>query len=138
MADDTLTPIDEYIEAARPEVQQVLRKIRDTIRKTAPDAGEKIGYGIPTFTLHGNLVHFAAFKKHIGFFPPVRGDAALMKAVAPYANARGNLQFQLDEPIPYALITRIVKTRVADQRSRADAKKSPAKKVAAKKPAKKR
>ena len=107
--------IDDYIEqAAVPEVRTILQKIRATIHQAAPAAEEKISYRIPTFTLEGNLVHFAAFKNHIGFYPPVKGDAKLRQAVAVYAGEKGNLRFPLDEAIPYALIARIVKARVRE------------------------
>lgn len=114
MKSDSTTPttIDEYIAAFPPEVQTILQRIRATVGKAAPRAEEKISYRIPSFTLDGQLVYFAAFKKHIGFYPPVRGDARLKKDVAPYAGEKGNLQFPLDQPIPYPLIARIVKARV--------------------------
>jgi uncharacterized protein YdhG (YjbR/CyaY superfamily) len=104
--------IDKYIASFSPEVQAILEKIRLTIRNAAPDAQETISYNIPTFTLNGALVHFAAFKKHIGFFPPVRGDARLEKAASKYAGEKGNLRFPLDQPIPYSLIERLVKLRI--------------------------
>jgi uncharacterized protein YdhG (YjbR/CyaY superfamily) len=104
--------IDKYIASFSPEIQAILEKIRLTIRNAAPDAKETISYNIPTFTLNGALVHFAAFKKHIGFFPPVRGDARLEKAASKYAGEKGNLRFPLDQPIPYSLIERLVKLRV--------------------------
>lgn len=104
--------IDEYIESCSPGVRPVLELIRATIRGAAPDARETISYRIPAFTQNGALVYFAAFRKHIGFYPPVRGDARLEKAVSPYAGEKGNLRFPLDRPIPYALIERIVKHRV--------------------------
>jgi uncharacterized protein YdhG (YjbR/CyaY superfamily) len=104
--------IDEYIASFSPEVQTILERIRLTIRSAAPDAQETISYGIPTFTLNGALVHFAAFKQHIGFYPPVRGDARLVKASSAYAGEKGNLRFPLDQPIPYGLIERLVKLRV--------------------------
>lgn len=106
--------IDDYIEQAAPEVRSILQKIRATIHHAAPAAEEKISYRTPTFTLEGNLVHFAAFKNHIGFYPPVKGDAKLRQAVAPYAGEKGNLRFPLDEAIPYPLIARIVKARVRE------------------------
>lgn len=111
--------IDEYIASFSPEVQAILERIRLTIRKAAPDAQETISYNIPTFRLNRVLVHFAAFKKHIGFYPPVRGDARLEKAVSPYAGEKGNLQFPLDQPVPYTLIERIVKFRVKQNSSKA-------------------
>lgn len=104
--------IDKYIASFSPEVQAILAKIRLTIRNVAPDAQETISYNIPTFTLNGVLVHFAAFKEHIGFYPPVRGDAKLEKAVSRYAGEKGNLRFPLDRPIPYGLIERLVKLGV--------------------------
>jgi uncharacterized protein YdhG (YjbR/CyaY superfamily) len=118
--------IDDYIATFAPAVQAILRKIRRTIRGGAPDAEEAISYQIPTFKWHGNLVHFAAFKNHIGFYPPVGGDAALVKAVSPYANERGNLRFPLDQPIPYELIERIVKLRVKQNLAKAAAKRKKA------------
>jgi uncharacterized protein YdhG (YjbR/CyaY superfamily) len=115
--------IDEYIAMFSPEVQEILQKIRSTIRRVAPEALETISYGIPTFKLHGNLVHFAAFKEHIGFFPPVRDDARLLKAVSKYAGPKGNLRFPLDRPIPYGLIERIAKLRVKQNVTKAAEKK---------------
>jgi uncharacterized protein YdhG (YjbR/CyaY superfamily) len=111
--------IDEYITSFSPEVQAILERVRLTIRDAAPDAEETIRYNIPTFTLNGNLVHFAAFKNHVGFYPPVRRDARLEKAVLPYAGEKGNLRFPLDQPIPYALIKRIVKLRMKQNASKA-------------------
>ena len=108
----TPTNIDEYIAGFPPEVQAILEKIRLTIQEAAPDAQETISYKIPAFALNGILVYFAAFKKHIGFYPPVRGDAKLAKLLAPFAGPKGNLQFPLGKPIPYDLIERIVKLRV--------------------------
>jgi uncharacterized protein YdhG (YjbR/CyaY superfamily) len=104
--------IDEYIAGFPSEVQAILRDIRATIRRAAPDAEEIISYRMPAFRLGGILVYFAAFRKHIGLYPPVRGDAKLEKAIAPWAGPKGNLQFPLDQPIPLELIARIVKLRV--------------------------
>lgn len=115
--------VDEYIAGFPREVQTILKQIRKTVKAAAPEARERIAYRIPTFDLDGVLVHFAAFKNHIGFYPPVRGDAGLEKAVAPFANEKGNLSFPLDEPIPYALITRIVKFRMKQNRATAAASK---------------
>src|ERR1700676_4668235 len=111
--------IDEYIASFSPDVQAILEKIRLTIRQAAPDAQETISYKIPAFTLEGILVYFAAFKKHIGFYPPVRGHAKLEKAISTYAGEKGNLQFPLHQPIPYGLIERIVKLRVKQNLSKA-------------------
>ena len=107
----------------RTEVQGILEKIRATIRKAAPEAEQKISYQIPTFALQGNLIHFAAFNKHIGLYPPVKGDEELQAEIAPYRGEKGNLKFPLDQPIPYALIRRIVKFRVKEQLERAAAKR---------------
>jgi uncharacterized protein YdhG (YjbR/CyaY superfamily) len=104
--------IDKYIASFSPEVQAILKTMRLTIRNAAPEAQETISYNMPTFTLNGALVHFAAFKKHIGFYPPVRGDAKLEKAASRYAGEKGNLRFPLDHPIPYGLIEKLVKFRV--------------------------
>jgi uncharacterized protein YdhG (YjbR/CyaY superfamily) len=113
--------IDEYIASFPPEVQAVLEKIRLTIRQAAPDAQETISYKMPAFTLDGILVYFAAFKKHIGLYPPVRGDAKLEKAISHYAGEKGNLKFPLDQPIPYRLIERIVILRVKQNKAKARA-----------------
>jgi uncharacterized protein YdhG (YjbR/CyaY superfamily) len=115
--------IDDYIAAFPPAIRTILEKIRATIRKTAPDAVETISYQIPTFALCGNLVHFAAFKNHIGFYPPVRSDEKLRDKASVYANEKGNLRFPLDEPIPYALIGKIVKARVRENLENAERRK---------------
>ena len=115
--------IDEFIAMFSPEVQEVLQKIRATIHRVAPEAQESICYGIPTFKLNGNLVHFAAFKEHIGFFPPVRGEARLVKAVSRYAGPKGNPRFPLDRPIPYGLIERITKLRIKQNEANAAKKR---------------
>ena len=116
--------VDAYIAAFPPEVQAILEKVRLTVRQAAPDAQEIISYQIPAFTLNGVLVYFAAFKKHIGFYPPIQGDAKLVVAVAPYAGEKGNLRFPLDQPIPYGLIKRMVKLRVKQNLEKALAKSS--------------
>ena len=110
--------IDTYIAGFPPDVQAILRRIRATVREAAPAAEETISYQIPAFRLNGVLVYFAAFKNHIGVFPPVRGDAALEKAVSPYAGEKGNLRFPLDKPMPYGLIRRIVKLRVRQDQAK--------------------
>jgi uncharacterized protein YdhG (YjbR/CyaY superfamily) len=104
--------IDEYIAGQPAKVRAILTRIRRTIARAAPAAQEKISYRMPAFTLNGVLVYFAAFKAHIGLYPPVRGDARLEKALAPYAGPKGNLRLPLDQPMPYDLITRLVKLRV--------------------------
>jgi len=115
--------IDDYIAAFPPEVQAILQRIRSTVRNAAPDAQETISYKMPAFTQNGILVYFAAFKKHVGLYPPVSGDASLEKAIAPYAGEKGNLRFPLDQPIPYDLIERIVKLRVKQSSAKAAAKR---------------
>ena len=114
--------IDEYIAAAAPEARPVLERIRRVVRTAAPDAEELISYRMPAFRQHGILVYFAAFKNHIGLFPPVSGDASLEKTLARYAGPKGNLQFPLDRPIPYALIGRIVRFKLKQNLARASAK----------------
>ena len=104
--------IDEYIAAAAPAARPVLRRIRSTARRAASGSEETISYGMPTLKQGRVLLHFAAFKGHIGVFPPVRGNAVLERAVAKYAGPKGNLRFPLDGPIPYGLIERIVRFRV--------------------------
>jgi uncharacterized protein YdhG (YjbR/CyaY superfamily) len=101
----------------------VLKQLRAVIKAAAPQAGETINYAIPTFTLNGNLVHFAAFAKHIGFYPAPSGIAAFKKELAAYEGAKGSVKFPLEKPLPLKLVTRIVKFRVAEQM-----KKSPKKK----------
>jgi len=114
--------IDEYISAFSPDVQTILQQIRQVVQSAAPGAQETISYQIPAFKLNGVLVYFAAFKKHIGFYPPVRGDVRLEKAVAPYAGEKGNLRFPLDQPIPFDLIERITKLRVKQNSAKATSK----------------
>lgn len=103
--------IDEYIEGCAAEARPILRRVRATIARAAPGATETISYRIPAFKRGRILVYFAAFKHHIGLYPPVKGDPALEKAVAPYAGEKGNLRFPLDRPIPYGLISKVVKFR---------------------------
>ncbi len=106
--------IDEYIDQFSPEVQSILRDIRATIARAAPGAIETISYRIPAFTLNGMLIYFAAFKNHIGLYPPVKGDAALNRAIARYRGEKGNLRLPLGESIPHDLIARIVKARIVE------------------------
>lgn len=108
----TYSNIDEYISNFPEDVQKILEKIRQTIKKTAPEATEAIAYGLPTFKQNGNVVHFGAYKNHIGFYPAPMGIEKFKKETAPYEAGKGTLQFELDKPIPYELITRIVKFRV--------------------------
>ena len=115
--------LDEYIARFPADVQAILEKVRATIRTAAPEAQETISYQMPAFKRHGILIYFAGWKNHIGLYPPVSGDKALEKAVARYAGPKRNLQFSLDQPIPYDLIERIVKLRVNQNSARAAAKR---------------
>ena len=114
MAPSTNRPgsIDEYIASFDPEVQAILQKLRATVRAAAPGAREVISYRMPALRQNGVLVYFAAFKSHIGLYPPITGDAKLERQASVYAGEKGNLRFPLDRPIPHALIERIVKLRV--------------------------
>ena len=114
--------IDEYIAGFPQDVQEILEKIRVTIGKAAPDAEETIKYQMPTFTLKGNLVHFAAFKKHIGFYPVPTGIEEFKNELSVYAGGKGSVKFPLDKPIPFALIGKIVRFRVRENLDRAKAK----------------
>lgn len=111
--------IDEYIAGFPDDVQEILEKVRRTIRKAAPDAQETIKYQIPTYTLKGNLLSFAAYKKHIGLYPAPAGDKKFNKQLSVYKAAKSTVRFPLDKPIPYDLISRLVKYRVKDQLARA-------------------
>ncbi len=125
MSSDQPAPqsIDEYIAGFPADVQQILQQIRQTIREAAPGAQEAISYQMPTFKLHGNLVHFAAFKQHIGFYPTPSGIDAFKDELAPYASSKGAVQFPLGKPFPYELISRIVAYRVEENLAKAAAKK---------------
>jgi uncharacterized protein YdhG (YjbR/CyaY superfamily) len=110
--------VDAYIAAFPPKVRALLQKVRRAIRAAAPRAAECISYRIPAYRQNGVLVYFAGFKSHVGLYPPVRGDAALAKAVKQYAGPKGNLKFPYDEPLPLALIARIVRHKVKQDRAR--------------------
>ncbi len=110
--------IDEYISAFPPAVQTILKRMRATIRVAVPDAQETIKYRIPTFVLHENLVHFAAFKKHIGFYPTPSGIRHFKRELASYQTSKGAVQFPLDKPIPYTLIKEITAFRAKEARNR--------------------
>jgi uncharacterized protein YdhG (YjbR/CyaY superfamily) len=106
--------VDAYIASSPAAVRPILAAIRTTVRNAAPSAEERISYGMPAYFLGGVLVYFAAYKKHIGFYPPIR-DKSLRLLLARYAGPKGNLQFPLSEPIPHALITKIVEARVKER-----------------------
>ncbi len=123
-ADQTIPrTIDEYIAAFPENVQEILKKVRATIRQAAPDAEEAIKYRIPAFVLKGDLVYFAAFKKHIGFYPIPTGIEAFKKELSPYKQGRGSVQFPLDQPIPYDLIDKITRFRMKQNLERTEAKR---------------
>ena len=115
--------IDEYIAEFPKNVRDILEEIRSIIRESAPEAEEAIRYGIPTFMLNGNLVHFAAFKNHIGFYPTPSAINAFNKELSPYKLAKGTVQFPIDEPIPFDLIRKIVRYRVKETIARREEKK---------------
>src|ERR1700704_5909423 len=119
----TPTDIDGYISQFPADVQAVLQEVRETIRRAAPDAEEVISYQMPAFRQHGILVYFAAWKNHVGLYPPISGDPVIEVAVARYAGPKGNLQFPLDEPMPLALIERVVRLRVKQDTAKATAKR---------------
>ena len=118
-----LKDIDEYIAQFPEDVQVILKNIRSTIRKAAPKAAETIKYQMPTFTLNGNLIHFGAYKKHIGLYPAPRGDANFKDLLAPYEGEKSTVRFPLNKPIPYRLISKIVKFRVKKSLKKATYKK---------------
>jgi len=115
-----LRNIDEYIAGFPEGVREILEKIRTTIRKAAPAAEERISYQLPCFRLKGNLVYFGAFKKHIGFFPTSSGIKEFERELSAYEGSKGTVRFPLDKPIPYGLITKIVKFRVKEDSKKAE------------------
>ena len=117
-----INSIDEYIATFPKDIQKILEELRATIKAAAPDSEEKISYQMPTFFLNGNLVHFAAFKKHIGFYPTPSGIEAFQKELSVYDGAKGSVQFPIDEPMPLKLISRIVKFRAAENIKKAKIK----------------
>lgn len=118
----TYKSTDEYISQFPPGIREKLETIRKVIKESAPDAEEKISYQMPAFALNGILVYFAAFKDHIGFFPTAGGVAAFKDELAGYKTSKGTIQFPMDKPLPYDLISRIVKFRVAENIEKAESK----------------
>lgn len=118
----TYKDIDSYIKLQPKDVQVILEKVREAISKAAPEAEETINYGIPTFTLNGNLVHFAAYKSHIGFYPTPSAIEAFKKELSVYEGAKGSVQFPLDKAMPLTLISKIVKYRVIENLAKVAAK----------------
>ena len=116
--------VDEYIAAFPPGVRTILRKIRATAAATAPDASEKISYRMPAFAQDGILIYFAAFKNHIGVFPPVSGDSRLERSLLRYRGPKGNLKFPIDQPMPYHLIKKIVALRLRQNAAKAAARRT--------------
>ena len=114
----TPASMDDYIAGFTPQVQAMLQEVRQAVHRAAPQAQECISYQIPAFRQGGILVYFAAFKKHIGFYPPVRGDAKLEAAVARYAGEKGNLRFPLEQPMPLELIEQITRLRLKQEQAK--------------------
>lgn len=119
----TFKSIDEYISQFTPDVQEILISLTRVIKEAAPQAEEKISYQMPTFSLEGNLVHFAAYKNHLGFYPSPSGIEAFKDELSFYKSAKGSVQFPLNKALPYELISEIVKFRVRENTSRAKTKK---------------
>jgi uncharacterized protein YdhG (YjbR/CyaY superfamily) len=115
--------IDEYIAGFPADIQEILERIRQVVREEAPQAEETISYHMPTFRLHGNLVHFAAFTNHIGFYPVPTGIEAFKDELSAYKQGKGSVQFPLDQPIPYDLIRRVVQFRVRENLEKAEGKR---------------
>ena len=115
--------IDEYIAGFPVDIRAILEEIRATIRKAAPEATEAISYQMPTFRLDGNLVHFAAFSKHIGFYPAPTGTEKFREALSAYKGGKGSVQFPLDKPVPFDLIEKIVRFRVEENKKKAARKR---------------
>lgn len=116
--------IEEYIARFPEDIQEILEKLRMTIREAAPEAEERISYQMPTFALKGNLVHFAAHKSHIGFYPTPSGIEEFEKELSPYVGGKGSVRFPLDQPIPYDLISKIVRFRVKENLERAEKRRN--------------
>jgi uncharacterized protein YdhG (YjbR/CyaY superfamily) len=121
--DKKIDAIDEYIANFPEDVQNLLQEVRKVIQSTAPEAVEAISYGIPTFKLEGNLVHFGGFKDHIGFYPAPRGLEKFKEELSGYEGSKGTVKFPLDKPIPYDLIRKITAFRVQDNLEKAEAKR---------------
>jgi len=116
---DAPKSVDEYIAGFAPEVQAILRRVREVVREAAPQAQEVISYRMPALKQNGILVYFAAFKGHIGLYPPISGDAEIQRAIAPYAGEKGNLRFPFTRPIPYDLIARVTEFRAKQDSAKA-------------------
>lgn len=121
--------IDEFIANFPPNIQALLQQIRAVIHEAAPEAAETISYGIPTFTLNGNLVHFSAYKNHIGFYPAPSGIEQFKDALAKYQKGKGTIQFPINEPIPFELVREVTLFRLAENKRKAEQKKTQKKKA---------
>ena len=119
----TFKTTDEYIKQFSPEIQELLTKVRNVIKEAVPEATEKISYQMPTYYLHGNLVHFAAYKQHIGFYPTPGGVEAFKDQLTSYKTSKGAIQFPLDQPLPFELISEMAKYRASESRAKFEAKK---------------
>jgi len=124
MAINNTTDIDRYMGGYPVTTQKILNRLREVIKKAAPGAEETINYGIPTLTLNGNLVHFGAYKNHIGFYPAPSAIEFFKKELSEYEGAKGSVKFPTDKPVPFALISRIVKFRVKENLKKAESKKN--------------
>ena len=120
------THVDDYIAGFEPAIQAILSQIRVTVRQAAPEATEVISYGMPALKMHGVLIYFAAFKHHIGFYPPIRGDAVLEQEAAAYGGPKGNLKFPYTQPMPYALMAELTRLRAAQDAQKHRQKSAPA------------
>ncbi|WP_312644691.1 DUF1801 domain-containing protein [Hydrogenoanaerobacterium sp.] len=121
----TCRTIDDYISQCPPEVQGTLQELRSVIKEEAPESAEKISWGMPTFVYHGNLVHFAAHKNHIGFYPGESGISSFKDALSEYKSSKGAVQFPYTRPLPLQLIREIVRFRAAENAEIAEKKKKP-------------
>lgn len=119
---ESYSTIDEYIAGFPESTREILEQVRATIRQAVPDAEEAICYGIPTFKLKGNLVHFAGYKNHIGFYPGASGIETFKEMLSAYELSKGTVQFPIDKPIPFSLITKIVNFRVKENVKKAEEK----------------
>ena len=117
------TTIDEYIATFPPDIQEIMQKVRETVKTAVPQANEAISYGMPTFKLAGNLVHFGGAKNHLGFYPAPSGITAFAAELASYQSSKGAVQFPYDQPIPYELIGKIAQFRAAENLEKAAVKK---------------
>jgi uncharacterized protein YdhG (YjbR/CyaY superfamily) len=122
---NTINNIDEYIAIFPKNVRDILEELRKVIRESAPEAEETISYGMPTFKLNGNLVHFAAYKNHIGFYPTPSAIVAFKKELSSYKQAKGSVQFPINEPIPFDIVKKIVEFRVKENEAKIKNKKYP-------------